>query len=333
MIDVYGFMRKIPGGMLLVPMAVTAIINTIFPNALGSSGSMTMALFKTGTLTFAGFLMFASGASMDVKSLASSLKRSATLAIAHLAISFGFGIAYVRLFGLDGILGINAVAFVTCICACNPGVYMSVIQQYGEPADLGNFAFLNILTMPAIPILVLAMGAGVAFNWMEVITVLIPFCLGALLGNLDPKLGKMFGMATPLALPFMGFCFGASINLVAALQAGVAGIVLSIVYLVIHVGIKLPLDRVVNRQPGYAAVAQASVAGIAMAAPSMMGEAFAAYVPTAVPQIALTLLITSIASPIIARAVVNKWGAPCTLAKASQGGPAGAPAPAPAPQK
>ena len=184
--------------------------------------------------------------------------------------------------------------------------------------------------MPAIPILVLAMGSGSAFNWMEVVTVLIPFVLGIILGNLDPKLGKMFGMATPLALPFMGFCFGASVNLVAALQAGLAGIVLSAIYLVIHLAVKLPTDKVLNKQPGYAAVAQASVAGIAMAVPSMLGEAYTAYAPTAMPQIALALLITSIVSPIIARIVVNKWGAPCTLAKAGQAGPgAGAPAPAP----
>jgi 2-keto-3-deoxygluconate permease len=314
--DVYGFMKKVPGGLLLVPMCITALINTIFPDALANAGSMTTALFKGGTLTFAGFLLFASGATMDIKTLGASLKRGGVLAITHLLIAFVIGIAYVRLFGIEGIWGISAVAFVTCICACNPGVYMSIIQQYGEPADLGNFAILNILTMPAIPIIVLAMGAGGSINPMEVITVLIPFCLGVFLGNMDPKVRKMFGAATPLALPFMGFCFGSSINLVSALQAGLQGVILAALYLVIHLCIKVPVDRGINKQPGYAAIAMSSVAGIAMSVPSMLGEAYAQYAGVATSQIALCLVLTSIMSPILARAAVKRWGAPCTLAKA-----------------
>lgn len=316
--DIYGFMKKVPGGLLLVPMCITALINTIFPDALANAGSMSTALFKTGTLTFAGFLLFASGASMDLKTLGSSLKRGGVLAVTHLVVCFVAGIAYVKVFGMEGVFGINAVAFVTCICACNPGIYMSVIQQYGEPADLGNFAILNILTMPAIPILVLAMGSGGSFNPMEIVTVLIPFILGVFLGNMDPKLAKMFGMATPLALPFMGLCFGSSINLVSALHAGVQGIVLSVLYLVIHLVIKVPVDRVVNKQPGYAAVAMSSVAGIAMSVPSMLGEAYAQYAATALPQIALCLVLTSIASPILAKLCVKKWGAPMAFDKPVQ---------------
>ena len=32
MVDFYGLMRKVPGGTILVPMILFAIINTIFPN-------------------------------------------------------------------------------------------------------------------------------------------------------------------------------------------------------------------------------------------------------------------------------------------------------------
>ena len=315
MVDFYGLMRKVPGGTILVPMILFAIINTIFPDLWTSLGGMSMALFKGGTQCLAGFLLFASGTSISVKGLGRVLKHSAPLAVAKLVISFVFGFAFLNVFGLDGIWGINGVAFVAVICACNPGVYMGCIQDYGEPADMANFAILNILTMPAIPIAILAAAGGSAFNVLDVVTILLPFLLGMLLGNLDPKIPEMFRAATPLALPFLGMCFGSSINLVSAVQAGIPGILLSIIYLVIHAVIMVAVDRLIGKQPGYAAMAMSSVAGIAVAVPAMLGNAYAPYVATATSEIALALIITSIVSPYLTRAVVNKWGAPFTFKK------------------
>lgn len=318
MVDFYGLMRKVPGGMVLVPMLLFAVINTIFPNLWTSLGGMSMALFKGGTQCLAGFLLFASGTSISVKGLGKVLSHSAPLAIAKLVLSFVCGFGFLSLFGIDGIFGINGVAFVAVICACNPGVYMGCIQDYGEPADMANFAILNVLTMPAIPIMIIAAAAGTGFNVLDIVTILLPFLLGMLLGNLDPKIPDMFRSATPLALPFLGMCFGSSINLVNAVSAGIPGIILSIVYLAIHVVVMLPVDRFVGKQPGYAAMAMSSVAGISVAVPAMLGEAYAAYAQAATSEIALALIITSIVSPYITKAVVNKWGAPFTLKKQAE---------------
>lgn len=316
--DVYGIMRKVPGGMLLVPMIIFAIINTLFPTLWSSLGSMSQALFSSGTLCIAGFLLFASGTSIKVNGLGQVVKRSAPTTIAKLAISFIFGFAFIYLFGIEGVLGINGVAFVSVICACNPGVYMGCIQDYGEPEDMGNFAILNILTTPAIPMLIIATASGAGFDILEIVSVLIPFVLGLVLGNIDPKISKMFQAATPLALPFLGMCFGSSINLATAIQAGIPGLALSAIFIVIHVAIMLPADRFIGKRPGYAAMAMSSVAGIAMATPSMLGEAYAAYAQTAVAEIALAVIVTSIVSPFITKAVAAKWGAPCFFKKAQE---------------
>lgn len=312
MIDIYGIYKKIPGGALLVPMFLVAIVNTIFPNLIASSGSVTTAVFKTGTLAFAGIILFFTGAGVKVKTLGTVIKRCGVLTIMKFAIAFGFGFLFVKLFGNDGIFGITAIAFVTCICSCNPGVFMGLASDYGEPEDMGNFVIMNIVTMPTFPVLILATAAGTAFNWIEIVTVFVPFILGMICGNTDPRFAKVVGPATPAVMPFMGCCFGASLNLIKALQAGLSGLLLAIIFLVINVPLMLFADKVLNRRPGYCAVAWCSVAGIAMAVPAMLSgmEQYAPYIETAGAQIALCLVITSIVGPFLTKWVVDMWGSP-----------------------
>lgn len=309
MIDIYKIYKKVPGGMMIVPMLIFAVINTIFPNLWTTLGDMSQALFKGGTLAFAGLILFASGATMNVKQLGVALKRGGVLAIVKLLIGFGFGFLFMKLFGLEGVAGISGIAFVACITSANPGVFMGLIQDYGEQADMGNFALLNIITTPAIPIIVIAASSGMAFNAWTIVSVLLPFVLGMILGNLDPKFGKIYAATTPIALPFMGACFGSAINLVTAVKAGLPGLLLAVAYIVIH-SIMLIADKGINKRPGYCATAMCSVAGIALIVPTMLGEAYAEYIAVAVPQIAMCIIITSIASPYITKWVVKKWGSP-----------------------
>lgn len=320
MVDFYKLYKKVPGGMLIIPMILFAIINTLFPNLWTNLGDMSMYLFKSGTLAFAALILFSAGAGMDVKTIGVALKRSAVLTIVKLLIGFGCGFGFIKIFGIEGVAGVSAIAFVTCITSANPGVFMGLIQDYGEPADMGNFAILNIITTPAIPLLILATASGGSFNPLVIVSVLLPFVLGMIMGNLDPNLANIYKAATPIALPFMGCCFGSSINLVTAAKAGIAGIILSVSYIVIHL-VFIGADKLINRRPGYCAAAMSSVAGIALIVPSMLAEneAFAPYISDAVSQIALCILITSIASPYITKFVVKKWGSPkCPLKKVEE---------------
>lgn len=307
--DIYGFFRKIPGGILLIPMLITAVINTVFPNAFIGAGGMTRALFQTGTQTIAALIMFATGAALDIRLMGTVLKRCGYLSIAKLVLSFGLGFAYLGIFGMDGIFGISGIAFVAVICSVNPGIYMGMIEEYGDQEDFGMFAVLNLLAMPAIPVMIIGTAGAYGFNIMEVITILIPFALGMLFGNLDKKLSRMFEAMTPLTLPFLGCCFGASLNLFSALQAGIAGIILTVIYLAVHAAIMLPIDRRINHCQGYASIAMCSVAGIAISVPQMLGgEVYAVYQEAAIAQIALCMILTNLLCPALTKCVVKKWG-------------------------
>lgn len=313
MLDIYGLYKKVPGGMILIPMVLFAIINTLFPNLWTSLGDMSQALFKSGTLAFAALILFGTGASLNLKTLGETLKRGGSLAIMKLLIGFVFGFAFIHFFGLDGIWGINAVSFVACITSANPGTFMGIIQDYGEGADMGNFALLNVITTPAVPLLILSAGAGdISSSLLGIVSVLLPFVLGVILGNLDPKFSKIYGAVTPIALPFMGCCFGSSINLISAVQAGLAGVLLAVIYLILHLPM-LATDKFINHRPGYCSVAMCSVAGIALVVPTMvssLGETYAAYAESSLSQIAMCLLITNIVSPFLCRLTVKLWGCP-----------------------
>lgn len=53
------------------------------------------------------------------------------------------------------------------------------------------FGLLNLLVMPAIPVMALNLSSGYAMNWNSVISILIAFFIGMILGNLDDEISKM----------------------------------------------------------------------------------------------------------------------------------------------
>lgn len=305
--NIFGFFKKIPGGSLLIPMLISAIINTVSPEFWTTLGGTSNATFKGGSLCIVGIIMFGMGANTNIKTLGAVLKRNGFLALAKLAIGLSFGVLFLKLFGLDGINGISAVAFVTCICSSNPGVYLGIVSDYGEQIDTGNVPIMTILDMPIVPLVILAIG-GAGFNVLEVFTVIIPYALGILLGNLDSNFAQAYSTIPTILLPFLGFNFGSSLNLLSAFRAGIAGIVLGIVYMILNVPILLLADRYLNKRPGYAGVAMCSVAGISLAIPAMLGESFTNYQASAVSQIAMCLVVSCILCPILTKIVVSKWG-------------------------
>lgn len=57
------FMRKIPGGLLLVPILLAALMNTFLPNLFTNFSRVSEALFTTSGLNYAiGAACFCSGA-------------------------------------------------------------------------------------------------------------------------------------------------------------------------------------------------------------------------------------------------------------------------------
>ena len=74
-------MKRIPGGTLLIPMFLSALLNTAFPEGL-YVGSISQAFFSAqGTNYIVGFLCFVSAMGLDVKSLAQIMKKQGMLLV------------------------------------------------------------------------------------------------------------------------------------------------------------------------------------------------------------------------------------------------------------
>ncbi|MDK8193888.1 2-keto-3-deoxygluconate permease [Paenibacillus sp. UMB7766-LJ446] len=298
--NILGRVKRIPGGLLIVPMLLAAVINTLFPSFF-QIGDPTTALFTSkGTMVLIGMILLVSGTQLNLSQLLTTLKRAGVLCISRIIISCVFGSAFVHFFGIDGIGGVSAVAFIAVLTSCNPGLYLALMNSYGDDVDRAAFGILNLIAVPVIPIMILNSASGVGIDYLSVLATLVPFLIGILLGNLDSNIQKMFAPGTLILLPFLGTSFGSNINLRIAFQSSLSGLLVTALFLVICLLPLIGIDRVLLKRPGYAAAATCSVAGLSMVVPSMaagFNPAYEPYVEAAIAQIAFAVILTSILIP------------------------------------
>lgn len=306
-----GIMNKVAGGIVLVPMFVVSIINTFAPKLL-NPGGFTSAFFASSSTPFIiSVLLFIAGTQLDVREMGPALKRGGLLSITRVLIGILAEVIVLALAGPKGFLSVSALALVIGLLSCNPGVYMAVCQEHGDRHDIPGFGIMNLVPVPAIPVILFGFASGAGVDYMSLVTTIIPFLLGMLFGNIDPSFTKMVSGGTPVFLFFMGITCGSTINWFTLFSQLGGGILLSILYFVISLPIMLFVDRVILKRPGYAAASMTSMSPVSIIMPAAVAEAvpeYAPYADTAAAQIALAVAITSILTPFICNWVLKKWG-------------------------
>ncbi|MEY8748700.1 2-keto-3-deoxygluconate permease [Bacillales bacterium AN1005] len=302
--NILGRMKRIPGGLLIVPMMLAAVINTVFPSFF-QIGDPTTALFASkGTMVLIGMILLVSGTQLNLSQLLVTLKRAGVLCASRILISVLFGWAFVHFFGISGVGGVSAVAFIAVLTSCNPGLYLALMNTYGDDVDRAAFGILNLIAVPVIPVMILNSASGVGIDLLSVLATLVPFLVGILLGNLDANIQKMFAPGTLILLPFLGTSFRFNIDLRIAFQSSLSGLLVTVLFMLICMIPLIGVDRTILKRPGYAAAATCSVAGLSMVVPSMAAEfnaAYAPYVDTAIAQIAFAVILTSLTVPYIVK--------------------------------
>ena len=293
-------MEKFPGGMVVIPMFITALVNTCFPQAL-EAGGVTTALFKDGTLTLIGLLLFFSGSQLKIDSLGAALRRGGVLAGVKILAAFASGLFLMKFFGPKGFSGVSTLALVTAISNNNPAVYLALVKKYGDEIDSSVFGLLCLLSMPVLPITVLGLSGG-GFDAGETGALLIPFILGFALANLDGRIAEMTAGGTALMLPFLGFCFGASVNLVRAFESAGGGLLILAIYTAVTMVPQLAADRLLAGRPGYAALSSSAIGGTAVAIPAIAAGALPSHAPyaeQATAQLALAMTLSCLLTPLL----------------------------------
>lgn len=307
------FLRKVPAGMMIVPLLIGAFMNTFFPEAL-KIGSFTTATFSSaGAATAMGIQLFCLGTTLQLSDMPKVLKRGGILLISKFLIGAAIGIAVGKIFGFAGICGLTTLAIISAVTNSNGSVYLALMKTYGDTTDCAAMALLALNDGPLFTLIALGASGLANVPFMALLATVIPIIVGMIIGNIDKEMQEFLSPAGNILIPFVGLTLGAGINLTNVLKGGLQGIALGLITVFIG-GIFIVLcDRIIGRRPGYAGWAVATTAGNAVAVPAAVGLidlAWAPYVAEATTQVAASVVVTAILALIMTNYWAKKYGSP-----------------------
>jgi 2-keto-3-deoxygluconate permease len=296
---IYKTINKVPGGLMVVPLFIGMVINTFFPHLL-KIGGFTEALSNVGYPTILGMYLFTVGTKMTVRTAPRMLKRGFGIMAAKVGIATLIAVSVGKFFGGD-LFGFSTLALLVAMSDTNGGMFMALTSVMGDKEDSGTYVPQSIETGPFLTMVILV-GAGLAnIPWLTMVSVIAPIAAGAVLGNLDEDLRDFFGSHEPIIVPFMAFTLGQTINLSAVVTAGIPGVVLGVAVVIITGAVCIAADRLLGGS-GIAGAAASSTAGNSAAVPkavAMADPAYAAIAPIATIQVAASVIVTAVLTPIL----------------------------------
>ena len=295
--------ERIPGGMVIAPLALGATIATFAPGAGSFFGSFTGALF-TGALPILAVFYVCMGTTIPFETLPQVAGKGGVLLAAKVGMGVVAALILGRVLGTEPIqtgmlAGLSTLAVVVAINDTNGGLYMALMGRYGAPKDVGAYSVMSLESGPFITMMTL--GGLLAFPWQTLLGAILPLCVGMLLGNLDREMREFLGKAAPALIPFFAFAIGAGLNLANVWRAGLLGLALGVVVLVISCTVMFLADRVSGGK-GLAGLAAAATAGNAAAVPALVAAANPAYAkaaPYATVLVAASVVVTMLTVPLI----------------------------------
>lgn len=310
---ILNFLKRIPAGMMVVPLLLGSIITTIFPDIWEVGGLTAALLSSAGTNTLLGAQLFCMGTALQVKDMPAVLKRGGVLLVAKFLIGAGIGIAVGKIFGDAGFLGLSTLAIVSAVTNSNGSVYLTLMGNYGDRADAGCFPLLALNDGPFFTLVALGASGLANIPIMSLVAAIIPVALGMIIGNLDHGMRDIFAPMGTAIIPLIGFALGTGINLMNIVKGGVSGVLLGLITVFIGGAFIVFCDRFISKRPGYAGWAVATTAGNAVAVPAAVAladPALEAVAATATVQVAASVVISCILAPIITNWWAKKFGCP-----------------------
>jgi len=296
---IYKFINRVPGGLMVVPLFIGMVINTFFPTLL-QIGGFTQALSGAGYPTMLGMYLFTVGTKMTMRAAPRMLVRGLGLLSAKVGTATLFALAVAHLFG-GNLLGLSTLAVMVAMSDTNGGMFLALTGVMGDKDDTGTYVVQSIETGPFLTMLIFV-GTGLAvIPWLTMVSVIAPIVAGAILGNLDDDLREFFGSHEPIIVPFMAFTLGQTINLKSVVTAGLPGVALGLTVVMVTGAVCILVDRLLGGS-GVAGAAASSTAGNSAAVPQAVALAdptFSAVAPAATVQVAASVIVTAIMTPLL----------------------------------
>jgi 2-keto-3-deoxygluconate permease len=292
-------MNRVPGGLMVCPLFLGMVINTFFPRLL-KIGGFTEALSGIGYPTVLGMYLFTVGTKMTMRAAPKMLKRGFGILVTKVGIATMFALTVAKLFN-GNILGVSTLAVMVAMCDTNGGMFLALTSAMGDKEDVGTYIPQSLETGPFLTMLIFV-GTGLAnIPWLTMVSVIAPIFVGAILGNIDNDIRDFFGSHEPIIVPFMAFTLGQNINLRSVLTAGLPGVVLGIAVFIVTGFCCIVADKLLGGS-GIAGAAASSTAGNSASVPKAVAMAdpnYAGVAPAATVQVAASVIVTAILTPIL----------------------------------
>ena len=297
---------KIPGGMMVIPLILGAIIKTFFPEFLKIGGFSTA--IATNPLAILGVFLVCMGAGMDVKAAPKALKIGFVQTLTKYGIAVVVGLLVGHFFGESGLWGISSLAFIAAMSSTNGGLYTALTAEYGTKEEVGDIAVLSIKDGPFLTMIALGTAGLASIPLMTLAGVILPLVVGIVLGTLDPDMRTFLSKAGMVMIPFFAFGLGCGINLETIYLSGFSGILLGLLTVLICGFFTIVTDKLTGGT-GVAGAANSSTAGNAVATPAavaMVDPSLAATAAIATPQVAAAVIVTALLVPVLTAYIAKR---------------------------
>lgn len=293
--------KKVPGGLMIVPLLIGALVNTFFPQSL-EIGGFTTAMFKTGASAILGAFLFCNGAQISLKQAGTSLTKGFALTLVKFVLGAGIGWLANMIFGEAGFLTITPIAIIASLTNSNGGLYAALASEYGDSTDVGAVSILSINDGPFLTMVALGATGIAKIPFIALVATIVPIIIGFILGNLDEKLAEFLKPGTELLIPFFAFPLGANLDFKNLISAGIPGILLGVLCSVITgFGGYLMMKLLKTKNPGVG-FAIGTTAGNAVGTPAALlavGAISESVSTVATGQLTAAIIVTALLAPLL----------------------------------
>lgn len=304
--------KKVPGGLMVIPLLLGAVINTFFGNSiLGMTdtgiwdwfdGTFTTHLFKSGAMPILAVFLFCNATTIDFKKAGVPLYKGVVLTCVKVGLGIIMGLLIGTLFGEAGFLGLSTLAIVGAFANSNGGLYAALAGEFGDSTDVSAVSILSINDGPFFTMVALG-AAGVAkIPINTLIGCIVPIVIGCILGNLDEDIRKLCEPGASMMIPFFAFPLGAGLNLLNLIKAGIPGIFLGVACTLITGCAGYLVYKLLKMNRPEVGAAIGTTAGNAAATPAAVAAADASLLvlaEAATAQITAAIIVTAILCPIL----------------------------------
>lgn len=295
---------KIPGGLMVVPLLLGAIINTFFGGTIWTmfDGTFTTYLWKSGAMPILAVFIFCNATTINFKKAGVTVYKGVVITAVKVGVGIIIGLICGKLFGEAGFLGLSTLAIVGALANSNGGLYAALAGEYGDATDVGAVSILSINDGPFFTMVALG-AAGVAKIPMSVLVgCIIPVIVGCIMGNLDEDIRKFCEPGASMLIPFFAFPLGAGLNIMNLIKAGGPGILLGVGCTLITGLVGYLVYKLLRMDHPEVGGAIGTTAGNAAATPASVAAVDAtllAVSEAATAQITAAIIVTAICCPIL----------------------------------